>query len=173
MTLHVVTSNNVEVFRHLGAGPFQRLDVAHSVASSYDEALELVRSKRPQIAILDAELAGGDGFALCRTIKDTPELRGVHVMMVLSPVITRAQLDRFRTYYNTVRPHRALGRRTPAQAFAARTKATPRRPGLVVPVEHLESDFGLLPRFPGAPGPREQEGQPGMGEVLVRPQADG
>ena len=41
----------------------------------------------------------------------------------------QAQLDRFRTYYNTVRPHRALGRRTPAQAFAARTKATPRRPG--------------------------------------------
>ncbi len=43
---------------------------------------------------------------------------------------------RFRTYYNTIRPHRALGRRTPAEAFAARTKATPRRPGLMVPTEH-------------------------------------
>jgi transposase InsO family protein len=48
----------------------------------------------------------------------------------------QAQLDRFRRYYNEVRPHRALGRRTPAQAFAARTKATPRRPGLVVPAQH-------------------------------------
>jgi transposase InsO family protein len=48
----------------------------------------------------------------------------------------QAQLDRFRTYYNTIRPHRALGRRTPAEAFAARTKATPRRPGVVVPAEH-------------------------------------
>jgi transposase InsO family protein len=48
----------------------------------------------------------------------------------------QAQLDRFRSYYNTVRPHRAIGRRTPAQAFAARTKATPRRPGIVVPTEH-------------------------------------
>jgi len=47
-----------------------------------------------------------------------------------------AQLDRFRVYDNTVRPHRALGRRTPAQAFVARTKATPRRPGIVVPAEH-------------------------------------
>jgi transposase InsO family protein len=45
-------------------------------------------------------------------------------------------LDRFAVYYNTVRPHRALDRRTPAQAFAARTKATPRRPGLIVPTEH-------------------------------------
>ncbi len=38
----------------------------------------------------------------------------------------QAQLDRFAAYYNETRPHRALGRRTPAQAFAARTKATPK-----------------------------------------------
>ncbi len=48
----------------------------------------------------------------------------------------QAQLDRFRTYYNTVRPHRALDRRTPREAFAARTKAVPKRPGIVVPAEH-------------------------------------
>ena len=48
----------------------------------------------------------------------------------------QAQLDRFRAYYNTVRPHRALGRRTPAEAFAARTKAKPRRPGLTVASHH-------------------------------------
>jgi hypothetical protein len=48
----------------------------------------------------------------------------------------QAQLDRFRAYYNTVRPHRALRRRTPAQAFAARTKAKPRRPGLTIPAHH-------------------------------------
>jgi transposase InsO family protein len=48
----------------------------------------------------------------------------------------QAQLDRFRTYYNQVRPHRALGRRTPAHAFAARTKATPRHAGIIVPAEH-------------------------------------
>ena len=40
----------------------------------------------------------------------------------------QAQLDRFGSYYNTVRPHRALGRRTPAEAFAARTKAAPKLP---------------------------------------------
>ena len=38
------------------------------------------------------------------------------------------QLDRFRTYYNTIRPHRAIGRRTPAEAFAARPKALPTGP---------------------------------------------
>ena len=37
----------------------------------------------------------------------------------------QAQLDRFRSYYNTVRPHRALARRTPDDAYHARPKAVP------------------------------------------------
>jgi transposase InsO family protein len=36
----------------------------------------------------------------------------------------QAQLDAFRDYYNAVRPHRALGRHTPSEAYAARPKAT-------------------------------------------------
>ncbi len=38
------------------------------------------------------------------------------------------QLDRFVTYYNEIRPHRGIGRRTPAEVFAAREKATPSGP---------------------------------------------
>ena len=37
----------------------------------------------------------------------------------------QGQLDAFRHYYNHIRPHRALGRRTPLQAHSARTKARP------------------------------------------------
>jgi transposase InsO family protein len=48
----------------------------------------------------------------------------------------QAQLDEFRRYYNTIRPHRALNRRTPTAAFKARTKATPRRPGITIPAQH-------------------------------------
>jgi transposase InsO family protein len=44
----------------------------------------------------------------------------------------QAQLDRFRAYYNTVRPHRAIGRRPPAEAFAGRPKATPIGPKLEI-----------------------------------------
>jgi transposase InsO family protein len=40
------------------------------------------------------------------------------------------QLDAFVAYYNHRRPHRAIGRRTPIQAFRARIKATPRRLGV-------------------------------------------
>ena len=44
------------------------------------------------------------------------------------------QLNRFQTYYNTVRPHRALRRRTPAQAYAARPKAVPTGP--IIPAHY-------------------------------------
>ena len=37
----------------------------------------------------------------------------------------QTQLDQFRTIYNEQRPHRALGRQTPKQAFDATLKATP------------------------------------------------
>jgi transposase InsO family protein len=37
----------------------------------------------------------------------------------------QAVLDQFRGYYNQVRPHRALGRCTPSQAYTARPKAVP------------------------------------------------
>src|SRR5438874_3263362 len=37
----------------------------------------------------------------------------------------QAQLDAFRHYYNHIRPHRALGRRPPLQAYSTRAKARP------------------------------------------------
>jgi transposase InsO family protein len=39
--------------------------------------------------------------------------------------VLQRQLDAFRSYYNEQRPHRALGRATPMQAYQARPKATP------------------------------------------------
>jgi transposase InsO family protein len=44
----------------------------------------------------------------------------------------QAQLDVFTAYYNTQRPHRAVGRRTPAQAWNARPRAIPARQGIRV-----------------------------------------
>ena len=42
----------------------------------------------------------------------------------------QVELDRFRAYYNDVRPHRAIDRRTPSEAFLARPKAAPSLPGV-------------------------------------------
>ena len=48
----------------------------------------------------------------------------------------QAQLDAFAGYDNHHRPHRALGRRTPASAYAARPKAAPTPPGVAVPAHY-------------------------------------
>ena len=54
----------------------------------------------------------------------------------VGPFETKRQLqdalDRFVEYYNTVQPHRSLGRRTPVEAFNARVKAHPRDPNINV-----------------------------------------
>jgi transposase InsO family protein len=42
----------------------------------------------------------------------------------------QAQLDAFTAYYNTQRPHRAIGRRTPQAAWHARPRAIPTRQGI-------------------------------------------
>jgi transposase InsO family protein len=44
----------------------------------------------------------------------------------------QAQLDTFAGYYNTRRPHRAIGRRTPAEAYRSRPKAAPVRRGVLI-----------------------------------------
>ena len=54
------------------------------------------------------------------------------------------QLDTFRSYYNIVRPHRALHRHTPAQAYAARPKATPS--GAIIDTAHWRTRHDKIDR---------------------------
>lgn len=46
---------------------------------------------------------------------------------VLTKKQLQRELDRFVSYYNEVRPHRGIGRKTPAQVYGAREKAAPTR----------------------------------------------
>lgn len=50
-------------------------------------------------------------------------LRKQHAARTLAEL--QLQLDSFRNYYNTIRPHRALNKQTPLHAFNARLKAHP------------------------------------------------
>lgn len=56
----------------------------------------------------------------------------------------QTQLDRFRTIYNEHRPHRALGRLTPAQAYTATIKAEPTPNSLSA---HYRVRFDTVDRF--------------------------
>lgn len=53
--------------------------------SSYargDDGLEAIRRKKPDLVLLDVMLPGLDGFAVCRGIRDRPELSGTRVIML-------------------------------------------------------------------------------------------
>lgn len=91
--LRLVTSNNVEVFRHLGSAPFRRLALEHRVETGAAELLALIRRTKPDLVLLDANLEGDDGFRVCRQIKDDPALARTHVILLLSQIITRPELD--------------------------------------------------------------------------------
>lgn len=56
----------------------------------------------------------------------------------------QAQLDQFRTIYNDHRPHRALGRQTPQQAYNSTIKATPTRTALA---GHYRVRHDIIDRF--------------------------
>ena len=49
-----------------------------------------------------------------------------------TPAALQTQLDTFTAYYNHQRPHRAVGRRTPAAAWNARPRAIPARQGIQI-----------------------------------------
>jgi two-component system cell cycle response regulator DivK len=92
--LRLVTSNNVEIFRHLRGRTVDRLGVEHTVGTSYEEILQLVRQHRPQVVLVDLELADGSGCDLSRTVKSDPDLAGIHVILLVDSVLTRAELAR-------------------------------------------------------------------------------
>src|SRR5688572_7392952 len=92
--LRLVTSNNTEVFRHLGSAPFRRLSLEHRVETGAAELLATVQRTRPDLVLIDATLDGGEsGFQLCRQIKDDPALSATHVILLLSQIIRRSELD--------------------------------------------------------------------------------
>ncbi len=82
--LRVVTSNNVDVFRLLGQSPLARLQVEYAVAADFDELLARVSAMRPDVVLIDTELAGGSGYDACQRIKRDPALARTHVVMLLS-----------------------------------------------------------------------------------------
>lgn len=96
--LRVVATNNVAIFRHLAAPALTRLGVTYQVVADQAELLAVVTATAPAVALIDVELAGGDGYQACRAIKASPASRGTRVALILPPrgaaAIDRAVIDR-------------------------------------------------------------------------------
>ena len=56
----------------------------YRIKKAYDglEALEIIKSDRPDLILLDVMLPELDGFSLCKMIKSMPEMKSVQVIML-------------------------------------------------------------------------------------------
>ncbi|HUH03336.1 MAG TPA: PilZ domain-containing protein [Kofleriaceae bacterium] len=91
--LRVVVSNNPEVLARLDSPRLQRLGLEVMVAEHYSALEELVRTKHPELVVLDAELRGGSGFQLSQALRANPNLRDLRVVLVLGSILERTDLD--------------------------------------------------------------------------------
>jgi len=89
----LVTTNNVDVFRLLGAQALGRLGLDYTVATDQEHLIAEVRARTPRVALVDVELAGGSGFEACRLIKADPATAGTHVVLLLDPRRTGGRLS--------------------------------------------------------------------------------
>jgi DNA-binding response OmpR family regulator len=53
-------------------------------AATADDGLEMLRSGRYALALLDAELPGKDGWAVLKEIREDPELAGTKVIIFMA-----------------------------------------------------------------------------------------
>jgi CheY-like chemotaxis protein len=98
-TCRLVTTNNVDVFRLLGAEAVSRLGLDYTVATDQAQLFALVKALQPQVTLVDSELAGGNGFDATRALKDDPATSKTHVVLLVDPRrsggrLSKGMLDR-------------------------------------------------------------------------------
>ncbi len=93
-TCRLVTTNNVDVFRLLGAQAVGRLGLDYSVATDLPQLLSLVRELEPKVTLVDSELAGGNGFEACQALKADPATAKTHIVLLLDPRRTGGRLSK-------------------------------------------------------------------------------
>jgi CheY-like chemotaxis protein len=92
--MKIVLSNNAFVYDELASPGFQQVKPEAFVVSSGDEALAAVKLHAPELAVLDAEMPGLDGYTVCERLKSDRETRKTRVILVAQGAITGRQLQR-------------------------------------------------------------------------------
>jgi CheY-like chemotaxis protein len=91
----ILTASSSEDLRSLGSRATARLGLARHVVADGRQVLETARRLRPRVVIIDVAMPNTDGYSLCREIKADPALATCRVMLVLSGLVTRDEVERF------------------------------------------------------------------------------
>ncbi len=80
--LKIVCSNNSEILKLLDSVGRNPSLSQRSVGTTPEELLALMRSEKPDIALLDAKIGEGSGYELCREIMADESLSGTRVILI-------------------------------------------------------------------------------------------
>jgi CheY-like chemotaxis protein len=82
----LIVEDNLEILEMLNT-VIERFFVTEAIASG-KKALQRLKEAPPDLAILDVNVPGVDGFSLCKILKEDPDTRHVKVM-----ILTAAHAD--------------------------------------------------------------------------------
>lgn len=76
----VLIVDDSKFFRELVADVLKPLQLQFLMAGDGDEALRIIRQRRPVLVILDLSLPGTSGYELIRQVRDEPSLRDLRLL---------------------------------------------------------------------------------------------
>jgi DNA-binding response OmpR family regulator len=78
----IVVADDSDMILSLVVLALQREGYEPVTATNGADALARIREVRPQLVILDALMPNGDGYDVCRAVRDDPELERPYVIML-------------------------------------------------------------------------------------------
>ena len=84
MTAHILVVDDSPTDRHFLADLLTRNGYSVTTADNGESALLQIRSKRPDLVLMDVVMPGQNGFQLTRTITRDPQYAGVPVIICSS-----------------------------------------------------------------------------------------
>jgi len=78
----ILLVDNISFCRELFSLALRRAGYDVSTASDGLEALDIVKSKMPDLIIMDAKMPNMDGLTTLRVLRSTPDFRTIHVFML-------------------------------------------------------------------------------------------
>jgi len=83
MTLKLFVADDSVTIQKMISLAFSGEDVQIEVASDGDAALQLVRTFKPDIVLADVFMPGCNGYEVCASIKEDPELKNIPVILLI------------------------------------------------------------------------------------------
>ena len=82
MSVRIVVADDSDTILSLLVLALEREGFEPATATNGEDALARIRELHPELVILDAAMPKGDGYEVCRALRDKPDLERPYVIML-------------------------------------------------------------------------------------------